>query len=145
MGNSYNNPIDINVISFEMLKTYFILFTYCLTFSLFITPVYCLYHFVNSVGADEVRHAFNGYSVPTLIDQNVNFLIIKGNFHAFVLWLIGTNTFGNMSIHATNGTGKWKATHTERRQIIYYTVQIERFSTNLNNLHRCYVISHFSF
>lgn len=82
---------------------------------------------------------------PTLIDQNVNFLIIKGNFHAFVLWLIGTNTFGNMSIHAGNGTDKWKATHTERRQIIYYTVQIERFSTNLNNLHRCYVISHFSF
>lgn len=50
---------------------------YPLYFSLFITPVYCLYHFVNSVGADEVRHAFNGYSVPTLIDQNVNFLIIK--------------------------------------------------------------------
>lgn len=51
----------------------------------------------------------------------------KSNFHAFVLWLIGTNTFGNMSIHATNGTGKWKATHTERRQIIYILYKSKDF------------------
>lgn len=51
-----------------LLLNLFFVYNTCLLF---------VYHFVNSVGADEVRHAFNGYSVPTLIDQNVNFLIIK--------------------------------------------------------------------
>lgn len=32
--------------------------------------------------------------------------------------------------------------HIQRDGRLYiYTVQIERFSTNLNNLHRCYVIT----